>query len=109
MPSSTLPASGMTEVLYRAKQRGHQMSMEDLSAAIRNMGVEVEPITADDCVRAATLIFDSREARTSQNEPCLSLGDGLCLAVAERLDLPVVASDNHWASLSLNVEYLPFR
>lgn len=34
----------------------------------------------------------------------LSLGDRLCLALADRLDLPVVTADRLWADLPLPVE-----
>lgn len=106
---AVVPASVMTESLYRSLEKGHQLGLRDLYDAIKAMGVAVEPITEEDTVRAAELIGESRRARKSPSEPSLSLGDGLCLAVAERLELPVAASDNHWESLNLAVAYLPFR
>jgi PIN domain nuclease of toxin-antitoxin system len=109
LPFSVLPASVMAESLYRAKEKGHKLELFALHEAIKSMGVAVEPITDLDTVRAAELIGASRHGRADPGDPSLSLGDGLCLAVAERLGLPVAASDNHWKSLALRVEYLPFR
>ena len=106
---AVLPVSAMVESLYRAKELSHQLSGFELYDAIVKMGVLVEPVIGDDAVRAASLISDSRQARIRANGPCLSLGDGLCLAVAERLNLPVTGGDQFWSSLNLNVEFFPFR
>jgi len=39
---------------------------------------------------------------------CLSLGDGVCLAVTERLNLPVTGGDQLRAELPLTVQFMPF-
>ena len=48
----------------------------------------------------------------SKKEPgpgSLSLGDGLCIAVAERLGLPLTGGDQHWSTVSSTVPFMPFR
>lgn len=39
----------------------------------------------------------------------LSLGDGLCIAVAIRLNLMLVGGDQEWEALDLPIEYMPFK
>ena len=105
---ASLPASALTESLYRARERGSTMSAPELYDALTAMGVAIEPVTAEDAIRAAELIEVSRAARKPGGSS-LSLGDGLCIAVAERLDLTVTGGDLHWATLDLRVKFLPFR
>ena len=107
--SAVLPSSAMVEVLYRAPERGHRLRPTQLHDDLLALGLEVEPVTDDDTVRAAELIMASRLARTPADSRSLSLGDGLCLAVAERLGLPVSGGDEHWKTVDLSITFLPFR
>ena len=100
------PASVLVETLYRAVEKGHRLRPEQLREALLEMGLDVEPVTGEDVVRAADLVAASRQAT---GEGSLSLGDGLCIAVAERLRLPVTGGDQYWETLDLAVSYLPFR
>lgn len=104
-----VPAATLVEVLYRAPERGHRMRPAELHDALLGVGLRVESVTDADTVRAAELIGDSRASRVVVAGSSLSLGDGLCLAVAERLDLPVTGGDRHWETCDLRVRYLPFR
>lgn len=81
------------------------MSGPGLHGHVLAMGVTVEPFQGADVVRAAELIGCSR----AEPGDSLSPSDGLCLAVAERLDLPVAGGDQLWAALPLRVAFLPFR
>lgn len=49
----------------------------------------------------ATVTVDDAEAAAGlwHHHPTLSLGDRLCLAVAGRLDLPILTADAAWAGL----------
>lgn len=105
LPVSVVPAPNLAEVLYRAPERGHGMDPDELRHHVLAMGVTVEPFGDADVVRAAELIMHSR----ATGGDSLSLGDGLCLAVAERLNLPVTGGDQLWAGLPLKVAFLPFR
>jgi ribonuclease VapC len=109
LPVSVIPASALVETLYRAVERGHRLPLPELHAAIVGMGALVEPLIEDDTDRAAQLILESRARRTPDDPRCLSLGDGLCLAVAERLGLTVTGGDQHWATCHLSVTFMPFR
>ena len=99
----------MAETLYRCAERGHSMPPADLQAVFRVLGVRIEPILEPDATRAAELIAGSRKGSAETDGQSLSLGDGLCLAVAERVGLPVTGGDRLWESLELSVAYLPFR
>lgn len=103
---AVLPVSALVETLYRAPERGHRMGPDALRTALVHLGVHIEPVTDEDSVRAAELISASR---ARGGDSTLSLGDGLCLAVAERLGLTVTGGDQHWSELDLRVPFLPFR
>ncbi|HEV2954259.1 MAG TPA: PIN domain-containing protein [Candidatus Dormibacteraeota bacterium] len=109
LPHAVIPASALTEALYRSREKGHKLSTDDLATSLKEMGASIEPFTDADVVCAADLIFDSRQARTQPQDPCLSLGDALCLAVADRLGLPVTGSDHYWETLRPRIQYHPFR
>jgi len=109
LPVGVVPVSALVETLYRAVEKGHRQTVEELHASVVAMGVQIEPLTEADADRAAALITDSRKAATSQRPASLSLGDGMCLATAERLDLTVTGGDQHWATWDLSVAFLPFR
>lgn len=104
LPVGVVPAPNMTEVLHVAPQRGYRNSPENLYLALLDTGVVVEPFGEDDVVRAAALLTASR-ANPGTHNRSLSLGDAQCLAVAERLDLPVTGGDTHWSTLDLKVDF----
>lgn len=103
---SVVPVSAMVEVLCWAVERGHRMPPARLHADLIALGVEVEPVWDADAVRAAELIASSKAAPGAGS---LSLDDGLCIAVAERLRLPLTGGDKHWSQLEMHVPFLPFR
>ena len=103
---AVVPVSAMVEVLYRAVERGHRLSPAQLHADLLAIGLTVEPVTDADSERAAELILSSKAA---PGPGSLSLGDGLCIAVAERLGLPLTGGDRYWSQVALRVEFLPFR
>jgi ribonuclease VapC len=110
LPVAIAPASVIVEVIYRAGERGLKTPPERIYEDLLNMGLVVEPFLASDALRAAELIANSRrQAKKSKTDRSLSLGDGLCIAVAERLELPVTGGDTHWEECDLPVEYFPFR
>lgn len=108
LPHAVVPAPNLTESLYRAVQKGHGMASSDIVASLTALGVRIEPLTADDVIRSAELIAASRQKRPG-NGGTLSLGDGCCIAVAERLGLTISGGDTAWEQLDLAVPFLPFR
>lgn len=56
----------------------------------------VEPFTADDALCAGELWAHTRSSG-------LSLGDRACLAVALRLDAPVMTADKAWRDIDVRV------
>ena len=107
LPVAVIPASALTEALYVAQLRGHGLAPDELAAALLSLGVLVEPVTVSDAVRASELIAVSRRGEHSVGS--LSLGDGLCIAVAERCELPVVGGDLYWETLDVRIKVLSFR
>jgi ribonuclease VapC len=113
LPRSVIPASVLVETLYRAHDKGHKMSAAELRSSVVAMGVSVEPLLDDDTVRAAELIIASHTG-THRQAGSLSLGDGLCIATAERLNLPLIGNDRFWSSseaqgIGIKVEVKSFR
>jgi PIN domain nuclease of toxin-antitoxin system len=56
----------------------------------------LEPLTDADCVEIARL-------RPLTKARGLSLADRACLALAKRLDIPVVTADREWGNLNLGI------
>lgn len=110
---SAVPASAVVETLYRAKEKGHRMASSQLFQHIVAIGAIIEPLREEDTVRAAELITQSRSS-THLQAGSLSLGDGLCIATAERLGHPLVTDDTFWLSpaaknFGLRVRVVKFR
>lgn len=109
LPVAVVPATNLVEsVVVLAGHHPDRVreTLHDLEA----LGLVVEPVLPADVERAAALVVESRTL--SDIEPghsTLSLGDATCMAVAERLRLPVTGGDELWADLRLRVDYLPFR
>ena len=103
---AVVPTSAMVETLYRAVERGHRRAPADTHDDLLALGVTVEPVTDADTVRAAELIVASTQDAGSGS---LSLGDGLCIAVAERLGLPLTGGDRYWSRVCASVPFMPFR
>ena len=83
---SVIGAANVCEVLGRFPHATEAMFAD---ALLESLGVRVEPVKVMDACRAARL----REAN-----PSLSLGDRLCLSLAERLDDVVLTADRAWGS-----------
>jgi PIN domain nuclease of toxin-antitoxin system len=79
-----MSAANYSEVLQKVRQRGGDV--DEARTTIEAL-VEVEPVMPDDAVCAAQL-WRSGEG--------LSLGDRLCLALAERLGCDAYAMDEEW-------------
>ncbi len=103
------PVSVIVEVLYRAGEKGLKTPPAQILQDLESVGVSSEPILPIDSLRAAELIAISHKKQNSKKERSLSLGDGLCIAVAERLGLPLTGGDKYWSECDLQVEFFLFR
>ena len=80
-------AANWSEVAQKVRTRGADWSL--VKSTLIGFGVVVEPVTADDAERAATLWTLGSG---------LSLADRLCLATGQRLGAHVWTADRSWGS-----------
>jgi PIN domain nuclease of toxin-antitoxin system len=88
-------AVNISEVYARAVERGSTEALVGL--AISTLAINVCQFDALDALEAARL-------RPRTRHLGLSLGDRACLALAQRLGLPVLTADRRWAKLDIGVE-----
>lgn len=107
---ATIAASNLAEAITTLKRRGHRATVEELRAGFARLGVGVEDVTADDVARMSELLMlaDDLVAKGELERP-VSLGDATCIAVAERLGLPLICSDRAWDKLNVAVSVGQFR
>jgi PIN domain nuclease of toxin-antitoxin system len=106
LPRSVIPASALVEAMYIAIGEGYRGSTSELNRLIVGTGATVEPFIPEDAERAAELVAASR---AMAGETQLSLGDALCIATAERLEMRVITEDAHWSSMTLTVPCISLR
>lgn len=102
---ATIGTVNLAEALSTLAARGQDPS--DVASELTARGlldgaITVEPFTTADAIEAARLRPITRQAG-------LSLADRACLAIARRLGVPVLTSDQAWASLALDVDIRPIR
>lgn len=84
--SAHIGAANWSESLVKMRT---PLERRSLDALVTQLGVTVVDVTRADAERAAVMYVDL---------PSLSLGDRLCLALAERLDADVLTADKAWGS-----------
>ena len=77
--------------------RAHDVDADKLRRDLEYIGLTIVPFTAEDARQAADFWDPSRRVR-------LSLSDRACLALAARLEVPVMTADHAWQHLSVGVE-----
>lgn len=109
LEGARLPTACLTEVLRRAQAYGHPSPPLRIADDLAGAGVLFdEMVTKADAIRAAELRHRSYATRAQWTEEdlkharvtkpgTLSTVDSLCIAIAERLELPVLTSDRAWA------------
>jgi PIN domain nuclease of toxin-antitoxin system len=78
-------AANWSEVAQKVCGHGRDWVLS--RSLLLSYGLVIEPVTVDDAERAAT------SWRSGQG---LSLADRLCLALGDRLDVPVLTADRAW-------------
>jgi PIN domain nuclease of toxin-antitoxin system len=86
LAGARLGSANLCEVLSRM---GGSVEASVAEALLLSGGVAFEPVTVEDA-RAAAVLHAAR--------PNLSLGDRLCLALADRLGVDAVTADRTWGS-----------
>ncbi|MDA3643529.1 type II toxin-antitoxin system VapC family toxin [Saccharopolyspora indica] len=81
---------------FAQKLTHHGSDAERTCNRLRTFGVAVEPFTAEDALLAGELWARTRFAG-------LSLGDRACLALAIRLNAPVLTADKAWRDIDVGV------
>lgn len=97
---SRISAANWSEVLQKIAGFGGDARRQ--ATLLTALGIEVEPLTAEDALTAAQLYPATRQAG-------LSLGDRCCLALALRLGVAAVTADKAWGNLEIGAEITLIR
>jgi ribonuclease VapC len=96
---SHLPTVNLAEVV--AKHVDWGLGDAPVVDELWDLGCRFVPVTVEDAQEQARIrAVDQRRPSSDR----LSLADRLCLAVARRLELPVLTADRTWAELELGVD-----
>lgn len=96
LPDAVVSANNLAEVI--AKLVDHGVPCDDVEKIVAAFDFTVIGVSKEDAVANGLLRAGTREAG-------LSLGDRSCLALAQRLALPVLTTDRAWGRLAdLKVE-----
>jgi PIN domain nuclease of toxin-antitoxin system len=87
LAGATCGAANWSEIMQKSLAAGRDWTAT--RALLGTYGLTVEPVSVEDAQWAA------RRWRTGEG---LSLGDRLCLALGERLDVPVLTADVSWGT-----------
>jgi ribonuclease VapC len=93
------------EVLSRVADRDTdpaRVARQMTDRGLLDGAIAVEPFTTADAIEVARL-------RPLTRDLGLSLGDRACLALARRLDVPVLTADSAWSKLDLRLELRQIR
>lgn len=96
---ATMSAANLAETLSKFAEQGAEPTkvvVEFEERGILGGLIDVEPLTTDDAIRIAALFRPTRGHG-------LGLGDRACLALGQRLGLPVMTADRVWVELESDV------
>ncbi len=85
LPNGVVGAANWAEAAQKVTAHGGDWAIA--TALIKSYGVSVEPVSRADAERAAAIWYAGSP---------LSLGDRLCLALADRLEAKVFTADHAW-------------
>lgn len=95
IPNAAIGAVNLSEVTAKLAESG--MPGEEIQEALEGLALEVHDFGWD-------LAFQAGLLRPATKSRGLSFGDRACLALGQRLDLPVLTTDRTWEGLELDVE-----
>lgn len=90
-----LSTVNLAEVLTKVVER--KLSADDVMLVLRRLPIDYVDHDRNDARRAADL-------RLATAKLGRSLGDRVCLAVAQRFGVPVLTADSAWATLDIGVD-----
>lgn len=102
---ASLSAANWAEVLSKVADEGGdpERLVEHLEQqGLLHGGLDVVPLAEEDAIRVVRL-------RPATRQRGLSLGDRACLALGQRLGLPVLTADRAWEGLGVGVEVRVIR
>lgn len=94
--TATISVVNWAEALSKIAADGNDPQQVAASLQSDDAPLRIEPLNEADCVTIARL----RPLTKAQG---LSLADRACLALAQRLDLPVLTADREWKNLELGI------
>lgn len=95
IPGAWMSAANLAEVLSRMAETGDDPGF--FEAELRAFGLQVAPVTATHAVAAA--VIHKQVGRRAN----LSMGDRLCIALAQDRQLPILTVDRAWARFDFGV------
>ena len=93
LPAAVMSSVNWAEVVQKCVARG--VDVDGLRSDLGSLGLRVWPFSADDAE-------DSGRLWSTTKALGLSLGDRACLAMGQRLSLPVLTADRVWGSLDVD-------
>lgn len=102
---AAIAAPNLAEALTVVRRRGDSRSMAEVAALLRGLGLDVVDVRGNDTQEICRLLLESERILGAS----VSLGDAICMAVANRLGYPIICSDKSWSRLSLPVRVGQFR
>lgn len=96
---AVIAAPNWAEIVQKVRSHPGRPAL-DVLAGLLAVGVKIEPLWLDDATRAGEIW---------ETCPTFSLADRCCLAVGERLAVPVLTADAAWRGCGLDVEVRVIR
>jgi ribonuclease VapC len=93
--TSAISSVNLSEALSKFVEEGGDA--EQVAAEIAKSGCEIVPASTAHAIRAAKL-------RPVTKSAGLSLGDRMCLALAQERSCPVLTADRSWAKIGVGVQ-----
>jgi len=100
IPGAAISTVNLSEVVAKLDEYG--MPEEALRSALGSIELEIHPFDLSAAFEAGLLRMATRSLG-------LSFGDRACLALGQRLDLPVLTTDRNWTELDLGIEVRRIR